>query len=137
MSFSSRRVVFSLALAFLAAPFGCGSTAPAPALPVAAPSASAMASAAPPVTAAPVDEPVPQLRTGELARIEHAEVIEGSVAASHVDAAYETLAVTLKMPVDLDVRSDAWEVVALDGATAGPHAFASVGRSARAGRARR
>jgi hypothetical protein len=125
MSLSSRRAALSLALAFLAAPYGCGSTAPAPAQPVAAPSASVVASAAPPAAAAPVDGPVPQLRTGELARIDHAQVIEGRVAASHVDATYETLAVTLRMPEDLGARSGGWSVVALDGAPAGPYAFAS------------
>lgn len=125
MSLSSRHVVFSLALAFLAAPFGCGSTAPAPALPVAAPSASAAASAAPPVAAAPDDGPVPQLRSGEVARVDHAEVIEGRVAESHVDAAYETLVVALTLPEDFEVRFRRWGVVALDGAPAGPYAFES------------
>lgn len=135
MRLASRHLVFSFALALLAAPYGCGSTAPAPALPVAAPSASAAASAAPPVTAAPPDGPVPQLRTGTLARVDHAEVLEGQVAASHVDAAYETLEVTLMMPGDLGTRSGDSVVVALDGAPSGPHAFVTAGQyGPRAGR---
>ena len=126
MSLSSRRALFSLALALLAAPYGCGVAAPAPALPGGVASASAAAKAVPPVTAAPPDGPVPQLRAGELARIDHATAIQGQVAASHADAAYETLAVTLPMPTISAWTRGPWLVVALDGDATGPHAFASL-----------
>jgi hypothetical protein len=120
---SSRRALCSFALALLVAPSGCGVAAPAPTLPLAAPSAQGAASAAPPATAARPDGPMPELRAGALARIDHAAVIEGQVVASHVDAAFETLAVVVALPVE----DAGWRaiVVALEGVTAGPHAFVS------------
>jgi hypothetical protein len=126
MSLTPRRALCSLVLALVAAPYGCGSTAPAPTLPVAAPSASVVASAVAPAPAPP-DGPVPKLRAGALARVDHATPIEGQVAARHVDAAFETLAVELMLPGD--VPSGMWGsssgiVVALDGV--GPWAFVSV-----------
>lgn len=78
-----------------------------------------------PASVAPPDGPIPQLRMGAMARIDHATVIEGQVAASHADAAYETLAVTLSMPAEIVEIHGPSLVVALDGAPAGPYAFAS------------
>ena len=122
---SSRRALLSLALTALAAPSGCGVAAPAPALPVAPPSAQVAASAAPSAFVAPPDGPMPQLRTGEIARIDHATALEGQVTASHVDAAYETLAVTFTRPPEIAGVRESGLVVALDGAAAGPYAFAT------------
>jgi len=125
MSLSPRRALLSLALVAFVAPYGCGPTAPAPALPVAAPSASAAASAAPPASAEPPAGPIPELRAGALARVEHATVIEADVIANHADAAYETLLVAFPALPGIEGMRGRALVAALDGAPAGPHAFVS------------
>ena len=126
MSLTSRRALCSLVLALVAAPVACGSaTTPPVAAPTATPSASAVAM----VAAEPPDGPIPELRTGALARIDHAQVIEGQVAARHADAAFETIAVELALPAPMPPErwgSSNGLVVAIDGAGPGPHAFASL-----------
>ena len=131
MSLTPRRALCSLVLALVVAPSGCGGPTPPPTLPIAAASASVAASADAPVAAEPLDGPIPRLRTGALARIDHPQPIEGQVSARNVDATYETLAVDLLLPAS--VLSGVWGsmsgvVVALDGAGAGPYAFISSAR---------
>ena len=131
MSLTSRRAVCSFVLALVVAPSGCGAPTPSPTLPVAAPSASVAASAVDPVAAEPPEGPIPKLRTGALARIDHAQAIDGKVSARNVDATYETITVDLMLPTS--VPSGTWGstsgiVVALDGAGAGPYAFVSAAR---------
>ncbi len=128
MSLTSRRAVRALVLALVVAPAGCGAPTTSPTLPVAAPTASASAVAV--VAAEPPDGPVPKLRAGALARVEHAQAIEGQVAARHADAAFETIAVEVTVPAP--ESSSGWGsasriVIALDGGGSGPQAFAAVG----------
>ena len=75
MSLTPRRALCSLVLALVAAPVACGSTPTPPALPVAAPTAASPSSAVAVVAAEPPDGEIPKLRTGALARIEHAQVL--------------------------------------------------------------
>jgi hypothetical protein len=131
MSLTSRRALCSLVLALVVAPSGCGAPTPSPTLPVTAPTASVAASAVAPVAAEPPDGPIPRLRTGALARIDHPQAIDGKVSARNVDATYETITVDLMLPTS--VPSGIWGstsgiVVALDGAGAGPYAFVSAAR---------
>lgn len=133
MSLTSRRALCSLVLALVAAPYGCGGATPPPTLPVAGGRASVAASAVVPVAAEPPDGPIPKLRTGALARLDHAQPIEGQVSARNVDATDETITVDLILPAS--VPSGMWGstsgiVVALDGAAAGPYAFVSAARDA-------
>jgi hypothetical protein len=116
-------------LALVVAPSGCGAPTTPPTLPVAAPSASVAASAVAPVAAEPPEGPIPRLRTGALARIDHAQPLDGTVSARNVDATYETLTVDLVLPAS--VPSGMWGstsgiVVAVDGG--GPYAFVSAAR---------
>lgn len=130
MSLTSRRALCALVLTLVAAPLACGSTTTPPTLPASAPTAAAPASAAAMVAAEPPDGPIPKLRAGALARIDHAEVIEGQVAARHADAAFETIALELALPAPMPSAEwghEAGIVVAIDGAGPMPHAFASPG----------
>jgi hypothetical protein len=127
MSLTSRRAVCALVLALVAAPAGCSGTAPPPTLPVAAPTASASAVAV--VAAEPPDGPVPKLRAGALARVDHAQAIEGQVAARHADAAFETIAVEIVVSAPLGssyLGAVSGLVIAVDRAAPGPYAFAAL-----------
>jgi hypothetical protein len=137
MSLASRRALCSLVLALVAAPAGCGPAPAPPEVPVATPTAAPSASAVAIVAAEPPEAPMPTLRTGALARIDHAQVVEGQVTARHADAAYETIAVDVELPPG--ATSGPWGtstgvVVAVDGAGPAPHAFAALGPDAQPGR---
>src|SRR5262245_49323883 len=73
--------------------------APVVTLPV--PSTTATADAAASLMEPP-DGPIPPLRTGAIAPIEHPEIIEAKLIARHTGPALETLAVALAIPEDVN-----------------------------------
>jgi hypothetical protein len=119
---TTRTALPFLALAALIAPAACVSNSP---------SASTAAAAA---REASAGEPLPALRTGALARIDNAQAVEGRVSARGADDRFEILAIDLSLPVDLGESSPSDLIVSVDGASSGPHAFASSPEGEAAGR---
>jgi hypothetical protein len=109
-------------LGLLLAPAACGEAPPPPAAPAVA---TAAPSAAPSETAyvEPPQAPMPSLRTGALAPIEHPDPIEGTVLSRHLGDALETLEVKLVFPQNPGAGSfPQLTAVSVDGA-AGPYSF--------------
>jgi hypothetical protein len=92
------------ALVIAAAALGaCSDATPKPAAP--APIVASASTAAPALPASalvdPPDAPIPPLRTGAVAPVEHSEIIEAKVIARHADRSLETLLVAMPIPPDV------------------------------------
>jgi hypothetical protein len=119
----------TLVVAAVVAPLGfsaCGSAQTTPAAPAVA-SASASASAAPVEQADVAEGPVPSLRTGGLARIEHKTPVEARVLGRYADERFELLELELVLPIHavFDSYEQHGSVVRLD-PPALPYAFAAL-----------